>query len=178
MRTRGISLGLGVLTLVLLRALAGAQSDGVADGKTLYLGNCSGCHGLIASASSLPPPVRMAVAVPAGAIRPDGRPGVGGHRAAASGVAGRTEPFGAQLAVAPPYGPSLRGVYGRPAGSVEGFLYSVEFRRRLQGVIWNRATLDIWITDSQAWVPGSMMFYTQPDPEIRRKIIDYLSAAR
>jgi len=45
-------------------------------------------------------------------------------------------------------------------------------------VIWTRETLDIWITDSQAWVPGSMMFYTQPDPEARRKIIAYLSNAK
>lgn len=45
-------------------------------------------------------------------------------------------------------------------------------------MVWNRDTLDIWIRDSQAWVPGSLMFYTQPDPEIRRKIIAYLSAAR
>ena len=67
---------------------------------------------------------------------------------------------------------------GRPAGTVEGFLYSREFLKRLQGVIWTRETLDIWITDSQAWVPGSMMFYKQPDPEARRKIIAYLSNAK
>jgi hypothetical protein len=35
-----------------------------------------------------------------------------------------------------------------------------------------------WITNSQAWVPGSMMFYEQPDPEIRRKIITDLEANR
>jgi cytochrome c2 len=38
--------------------------------------------------------------------------------------------------------------------------------------------LERWITNSQAWVPGSMMFYEQPDPEIRRKIITYLEANR
>ena len=80
------------------------------------------------------------------------------------------------LAVAPPFGPPLRGVYGRPAGSVEGFPYSHAFKNTLQGVVWNHDTLDRWITDSQAWVPGSRMFYQQPDAEIRRQIITYLEA--
>jgi cytochrome c len=43
-------------------------------------------------------------------------------------------------------------------------------------VVWNHDTLDRWITDSQAWVPGSRMFYQQPDAEIRRQIITYLEA--
>lgn len=184
MRTRGISFGLGALALLLVGAIAGAQSDDIADGKALYRDNCSGCHGLIASGSSLPAPasVRVALALPAGAILTDGPSGVGGQSGGASLGPWRTEARrlknGEQLAVSPPYGPTLRGVYGRPAGSVAEFLYSREFRRILQGVVWNRDTLDIWIRDSQAWVPGSLMFYTQPDPEIRRKIIAYLSAAR
>jgi hypothetical protein len=81
-----------------------------------------------------------------------------------------------RLAVAPPYGPSLRGVYGRQAGTVPGFAYSRAFKHILQGVVWDRGTLDVWIMDSQAWVPGSMMFYKQPDPDMRRKIIAYLEA--
>jgi cytochrome c len=82
------------------------------------------------------------------------------------------------MVVAPPYGPPLRGVYGRPAGHIAGFNYSRAFRQKLQRVVWNRETLDTWITDSQAWVPGSLMFYKQPDPEIRRKILTYLEANR
>ena len=81
-----------------------------------------------------------------------------------------------RIAVAPPYGPSLHGVYGRQAGSVPGFAYSRAFKNILQGVVWDRGTLDVWIMDSQAWVPGSMMFYKQLDPDIRRKIITYLEA--
>jgi cytochrome c len=81
-----------------------------------------------------------------------------------------------RLAVAPPYGPSLRGAYGRQAGIVPGFAYSRAFMHILQGVVWDRGTLDAWIMDSQAWVPGSMMFYKQPNPDIRRKIITYLEA--
>jgi hypothetical protein len=82
------------------------------------------------------------------------------------------------LAFAPPYGPPLRGVYGRLAGSVAGFPYSRAFKETLQGVVWTRERLDMWIADSQAWVPGSRMFYQQPDAEIRRKIITYLEANR
>jgi cytochrome c len=85
---------------------------------------------------------------------------------------------GTRVAIAPPYGPPLRDVYGRPAGSVAGFPYSQAFTTAMHGVVWNRATLDTWITDSQARVPGSRMFYKQPDPEIRRKIITYLEMHR
>src|SRR5207245_11412530 len=81
-----------------------------------------------------------------------------------------------RIAVAQPYGPSLRCMYGRQAGSVPGFAYARDFKNILQGVVWDRGTLDVWIMDSQAWVPGSMMFYKQPDPDIRRKIIAYLEA--
>ena len=82
----------------------------------------------------------------------------------------------AQIAFAPPFGPNLHGVYGRPAGTVKGFDYSKEFMKTLKGMIWNDAALDVWITNPQAWVPGVYMFYKQPDPEIRRKIILYLKA--
>jgi cytochrome c2 len=79
-----------------------------------------------------------------------------------------------QLAVALPYGPSLNGVLGRPAGTVPGYEYSRAFLAALRGVLWTRATLDRWITDSPAWVPGAIMVYRQPDPAIRARIIDYL----
>ena len=87
--------------------------------------------------------------------------------------AGRTP-----LAVAPPYGPPLRGVYGRQAGSVLDFAYSSAFKAALQGVVWERGTLNVWITNSQAWASGSTMFYKQPDADIRQKIITYLEAHR
>ena len=81
-----------------------------------------------------------------------------------------------RIAVAPPYGPNLRGVYGRPSGTIQGFGYSSAFLRSLKGMKWNDASLDVWITNPQKWVPGAYMFYKQPDPEVRRKIILYLKA--
>ncbi len=177
MRRRWISL-VGGFVLLLLGAPVGGQSDDSADGKVLYLDNCGGCHGLMSSKSSAPRPVRAALASPAGLLLANGRSAAWGHSGRVSLDPGFWMKGGTRVAVAPPYGPTLRGVYGRPAGTVEGFLYSREFLKRLQGVIWTRETLDIWIADSQAWVPGSMMFYKQPDPEARRKIIAYLSNAK
>lgn len=81
-----------------------------------------------------------------------------------------------QLAFAPPFGPNLRGVVGRPAGTAKDFVYSEPFLKALTGMTWDEGTLDWWIRDTQAWVPGTVMFYRQKDPEIRRKIIAYLKA--
>jgi cytochrome c len=83
-----------------------------------------------------------------------------------------------RIAFAPPFGPNLQGVYGRAAGSVQGYEYSKTFLTTLKGMEWNDAALDVWITNSQAWVPGVYMYYKQADVEVRRKIIAYLRANR
>jgi cytochrome c2 len=138
----------GGLALWLVGPLARAQGDDIADGKALYLDNCSSCHGLISSQSSTPRPRRAAsVRRPAGISL--------GHRPAEEGRwvllgPGSSKTAGTLLAIAPPYGPTLRGVYGRPAGTVADFPYSREFLKRLRSVIWTGETLDIWIKDSQA----------------------------
>ena len=134
---------------------AEAQTQDSAQGQTLYRENCGLCHGMLTAGAEdrlMPPLVRLALLPP--------------------------EAIGEQIAIAPPYGPSLQGVYGRPAGRVQGFTYSRAFQKVLQGVVWDDQTLDRWITDSQAWVPGALMFYKQPDAEIRRQIIRYLQANR
>jgi cytochrome c2 len=143
----------GVLLLV---CGIGARAQEVSEGRALYRDHCSTCHGLIASEGAsrqrAPTLVRV-IMVPSVTERE-------------------------RVAIAPPYGPPLRGVYGRPAGTVEGFTYSRAFKKVLQGVVWDHQALDRWITDSQAWVPGSLMFYAQPDADIRRRIIAYLQAHR
>jgi cytochrome c len=178
MRIHGIGAGLaglGVVSLVLAGAIAGAQTGNVPDGKQLYMDNCSICHGVVTTGSShqSPMPVQVAWAERPAATLTDGASSLGvGQREA------RVSADPLRVAIAPPYGPTLRGVIGRPAGTVPGFMYSEEFKRALDGVIWTPATLDIWITDSQGWVPGSVMFYKQPDSEVRRKIITYLESTR
>ncbi len=84
------------------------------------------------------------------------------------------KPVATQLAVALPYGPTLNGVLGREAGTVATYQYSRAFLTALRGVVWTRHTLDRWISDTRAWVPGAIMVYRQPDPDVRARIIDYL----
>jgi cytochrome c len=52
-------------------------------------------------------------------------------------------------------GPSLRGVYGRPSGSLEDFRYSNAMMRAK--LTWNDDNLHAYIKDPQAKVPGNRM---------------------
>lgn len=178
--------GFGTLAIMLTGGMTGAQNNDVDAGKMLYQEHCSACHGLIASETSqhwlVPSFTRVVFALSCGTALSDVACGRGmNDRGSVLGLWHQDKlPLvtAQRMVVAPPYGPPLRGVYGRPAGHIAGFNYSRAFRQRLQGVVWNRETLDTWITDSQAWVPGSLMFYKQPDPEIRHKILLYLEANR
>jgi cytochrome c len=69
-------------------------------------------------------------------------------------------------------GPSLFGILGRRAGSVEGFHYSAGFTKA--DFTWDDARLDAWMTNPQAIIPGAVMAYRQAKPEIRAAIIAYL----
>jgi cytochrome c2 len=176
--------GLNLVIACLLGAAVSAQESDLAAGKLLYQDNCGTCHGMIESdaryhfpgeslwqlvqAGIMPSDVLKWTLVSDNSVYAQRRRAV--HSPAAPVLTAAAE----RLAVAPPYGPPLRGVYGRQAGSVPGFAYSRAFKSILQGVVWDHGTLDVWIMDSQAWVPGSMMFYKQLDPDIRRKIIAYL----
>ena len=54
-------------------------------------------------------------------------------------------------------GPRHRGVFGRKAGSLADFDYSPALKGA--GFVWDEATLDKWLTDPQAFLPGVRMFY-------------------
>jgi cytochrome c len=69
-------------------------------------------------------------------------------------------------------GPRHRGVVGRRAGSVEDYSYSVALKN--SGLIWDEATLDRWLTNPSALVPGTKMFFKIDDPQARADIIAYL----
>lgn len=73
-------------------------------------------------------------------------------------------------------GPSLARIWGRPAGTVEGFgRYSEALRR--SGVVWTAATLDRWLEDPAALVPGNtMIFPGVKDPRERADLVAYLQA--
>lgn len=80
-------------------------------------------------------------------------------------------------AAAPRQGPNLFQVVDRPAGSIAGFKYSPAFVAGKDGVVWDAATLDRWITDPQSVIPGAIMPYKQADEAKRRLIIEFLKSA-
>jgi cytochrome c2 len=176
-------IGAMLFTACLTGSFVRAQNTDVVEGEKLYLKECGVCHGNISSSQSeyrLSPPsrrVRMVLASFANSTLLDIAGPLHGLRWVTNKPAdGQAAEPATRLAMAPPFGPNLRGVYGRLAGTVPGFTYSRAFRKVLHGMVWNSSSLDVWLTDTQAWVPGVRMYYKQPNPEIRRKIILYLQA--
>jgi cytochrome c len=74
-------------------------------------------------------------------------------------------------------GPSLGKLFGRKAGTIQGFLrYSDALKR--SGVVWDEKTLDAWLKDPDSFIPGhSMTFPGINDDAARRDLIAYLEAA-
>ncbi len=74
-------------------------------------------------------------------------------------------------------GPSLFGVVGRPSASVAGFNYSDAMKAANK--TWDVATLDAYLTDPKAAVPGNKMaFAGLPKPEDRANVIAYLATLK
>jgi len=53
------------------------------------------------------------------------------------------------------YGPSLMGIVGRKAGSLEGFAYSDAMKA--SGIVWTEGALRGWIADNTGFLPGTRM---------------------
>jgi len=70
-------------------------------------------------------------------------------------------------------GPRHRGVLGRVAGTVPGYTYSPALKN--SHIVWNRDTLDRWLTNPQALVPGAKMFFAMPRAQDRADVIAYLA---
>ncbi len=74
-------------------------------------------------------------------------------------------------------GPTLKGVFGRKAGSVAGFRYSRAMRAA--GIVWDEGTLDRYLANPQDVVPGNLMpFSGVPDSAQRAAVIDYLKTLK
>jgi cytochrome c len=74
-------------------------------------------------------------------------------------------------------GPTLYGVVGRKAGTVQGFSYSDSLKN--SGITWDEKTLDQWIKNPNAVIPGNNMgaiFSGLPDANERAKIIAFLKS--
>jgi cytochrome c len=69
-------------------------------------------------------------------------------------------------------GPMHRGVVGRHAGVIAGYGYSKALRN--SSLTWDEPTLDRWLTNPGALVPGTRMFYEVQNPQDRADIIAFL----
>ena len=73
-------------------------------------------------------------------------------------------------------GPTLKSVIGRKAGSLEDFRYSAAMKR--SDVTWDAATLDKYIADPQAFIPGNRMAFAGiAEGAQREDLIAYLAVA-
>lgn len=73
-------------------------------------------------------------------------------------------------------GPSLGGVMGRRAASGGNFSYTKALAD--SGLTWDAATLDRYIANPIAAVPGTNMVIPVPKPEDRRDLIAFLATTR
>ena len=72
-------------------------------------------------------------------------------------------------------GPDLRKVVGRPVANMAGFRYSPAMRNL--GGKWTRDRLDQFLTNPQAYVPGTKMrFPGVPDVQKRKELIEFLAS--
>ena len=74
-------------------------------------------------------------------------------------------------------GPSLYRVVGRPAAGIAGFDYSdAMLEKAAAGLVWDRATLERYIADPEAMVPGTRMSVPPlRDEQERADIVAYLA---
>ena len=75
------------------------------------------------------------------------------------------------------FGPSLIGVVGRKAGTIEGFPYSDVLKT--SGIVWTEAMLHAWMEDNDKMLPGTRMRHIGvTDVAEQEMIIAYLKALK
>ena len=73
-------------------------------------------------------------------------------------------------------GPYLVGVFGRPAGSVEGFKYSEAMKS--SGITWTEETIAAYLADPRGYIKGNRMAFTGlKDQDDIADVIAYLKQA-
>ena len=74
-------------------------------------------------------------------------------------------------------GPSLHGVVGRKAGSLDGYTYSDAMKNANR--TWDQATLSDYLTNPRQKIPGvKMIFVGLPEQSDRDNIIAYLTTLK
>jgi cytochrome c len=69
-------------------------------------------------------------------------------------------------------GPKHRDVFGRKAGSVPDYNYSVALKA--SNIVWDDTTLEQWLANPQALVPGTKMMFSVSDVQDRADLIAFL----
>jgi cytochrome c len=69
-------------------------------------------------------------------------------------------------------GPSHHNVFGRAAGSVANYNYSGPLKA--SNIVWNETTLDQWLANPQALVPGTKMMFSVDNAQDRADVIAFL----
>jgi cytochrome c len=73
-------------------------------------------------------------------------------------------------------GPSLAGMFGRTAGTADGFKFSKAMAG--SGIVWDEASVDAYIANPKDFMPGNKMaFPGVKDAEDRADLIAYLKGA-
>jgi cytochrome c len=103
----------------------------------------------------------------AGTARADGDPAAGKDTFKKCAICHSTEKGVNKI------GPSLDGVVGRHSASVDGFAYSDAMKNANK--TWDEATLDQYLANPKALVPGTkMIFPGLPNETDRKNVIAYL----
>jgi cytochrome c len=69
-------------------------------------------------------------------------------------------------------GPRLRGVFGRDSGSIPDFDYSPAIKQA--HISWSDVTLERWLADPDALVPGNNMEFHVAKPQERMDLVRFL----
>jgi cytochrome c len=70
-------------------------------------------------------------------------------------------------------GPRHAGLFGRRAGSVPGFEYSPALKS--SRIVWNAETIERWLRNPEALIPGQAMGVSVADAAVRADIVAYLA---
>jgi cytochrome c len=72
--------------------------------------------------------------------------------------------------------PTLRGIIGRPAASIESFDGYSEALKAKKSLTWTPANLNLFLKSPKDFVPGTLMYKSVPDEKDRADIIAYLAS--
>lgn len=73
-------------------------------------------------------------------------------------------------------GPNLHGLFGRAAGTAEGFKYSDAMVN--SGIIWDEESLEKYLADPKGFIPGNKMTFPGLKKEDQiEDVIEYLEQA-